>query len=81
MSTYLYLECKDHDPPLTSNGEVGQHTYDLDDIRRLLLQREAIVNLMNSDAPMDWDSQFSSNAAWFLKSHPKCNIEIGRAHV
>ena len=33
MSTYLYLRCEDHDPPLVAREESGQHLYDLPTIR------------------------------------------------
>ena len=29
MSTYLYLVCLDHTPPLRAASESGQHLYDL----------------------------------------------------
>jgi hypothetical protein len=76
VSTYLYLECLDHDPPLTSDGEVGQHLHNLPEIRKMITQRESIVGLMQADAPMSWDNHWASNGAWFLYRHPKCNIGI-----
>lgn len=45
MSTYLYLECADHEPPLRSADEVGQHLEDLTDIRANLRNRERILAL------------------------------------
>lgn len=41
MSTYLYLECQDHNPPLSSHGEVGEYLSDLPRIRREIAQRDA----------------------------------------
>ena len=32
MSTWLYLRCESHDPPLENDGESGQHLYDLEQI-------------------------------------------------
>ena len=84
MSTDLYLECKDHDPPLTSDGEVGQHLYDLVDIGKMIAQKDAIIALLATDAPLSWDSYFASNTARFLARHPRCNIgivdEYGKRH-
>jgi hypothetical protein len=76
MSTYVYLECLDHDPPLTSNGEVGQHLSDLPQVRKMIAQREAIVAIMRTDAPINYEHHFDSNTAWFLYRHPECNIGI-----
>ena len=76
MSTYIYLECLDHDPPMTSDGEVGQHTYDLPDVRKMIANRETIVKMMSLDLPFQWDSHFDSNTAYFLAAHPTCRLRI-----
>ena len=39
MSTWIYLECADHDPPISADGESGQHLYDLPDIREDIRRR------------------------------------------
>ena len=65
MSTYLYLECLDHDPPLKSEGEVGQHLYDLPRIQREVACRSA------GD-----EHHFERNAAAFMTLHPHCTIGI-----
>ena len=76
MSTYLYLECLDHDPPLSSNDEVGQHLYDLPRIRREIADRELFVKMAESGLDYTWDRYFTGNAARFLVQHPHCRIGI-----
>ena len=61
MSTWLYLECLDHDPPLTADEEPGQHLYDL------------VVNSRDDIWPSDY---FRVHAARFLAQHLKCRIGI-----
>lgn len=43
MSTYLYLACLDHDPPLFADDESGQHLYDLPQIRADIARRAEMV--------------------------------------
>jgi len=80
MSTYLYLTCLDHDPPLLAQDESGQHLYDLPRIRIEINNREIIVeNYDNSAVPLYFDTgtgHFSANSAFFLSQHRKCNIGI-----
>lgn len=76
MSTYLYLECLDHAPALTSDGEVGQHLYDLARIRREIAERSLLAALVTSEIGHTYDSQFTSNAARFFAQHPNCRIGI-----
>ena len=76
MSTYLYLECLEHDPPLSSDGEVGQHLYDLKRIRQEIAERDLIVALARSGIDYGYDSHFTGNCARFLAQHPKCRITI-----
>ena len=74
MSTWLYLECADHDPPITADEESGQHLYDLTNIRADLRNRELIVaNAKNGDWPTDY---YRVHTARFLAQHPKCRIVI-----
>ena len=74
MSTWLYLECADHDPPITADEESGQHLYDLTNIRADLRNRELIVaNTKNGDWPTDY---YRVHTARFLAQHPKCRIVI-----
>ena len=89
MSTYLYLECIDHDPPLTSDGEVGQHLYDLPQIRHDIVNRKVFVMAAkmadDNHRPLpEYGHHFRNNSAEFLCQHPKCRIgirdEYGREH-
>lgn len=76
MSTYLYLECLEHDPPLSSDGEVGQHLYDLPRIRREIADRDLFVTLARSEIGYGYDHHFTSNAVRFFAQHPNCRIRI-----
>lgn len=84
MSTYVYLECLDHDPVLSSDGEVGQHLYDLPRIRDEIAKRDLFVANAEADVWPDYGHHFRNNAARFLIAHPRCNIgirdEYGRTH-
>ena len=76
MSTYLYLECLDHDPPLRCEGESGQHLYDLADIRADIAARAALVEIQKLDGWIDRGHHFRNNSARFLAAHPRCRIGI-----
>ena len=70
MSTYLHLVCIDHDPPLESTDEVGQHLADLPTVRAVLAAR-------HSDAMhLTFADQYADTARRFLNQHPRCNVVI-----
>lgn len=74
MSTYLYLECLDHDPPLRAEAESGQHLYDLPQIRRDIANRDKITELYMAG---DFDASFFRNStARFLAQHRDCRMRI-----
>ena len=78
MSTYVYLECLDHDPPLRADSESGQHLSDLPQIRADIAARDALLAVV---AASEWgdvpDMGYFRNAtARFLVSHPRCRIGI-----
>jgi hypothetical protein len=81
----MYLTCLDHDPPLCSDGEVGQHTYDLPDIRKAIANRHLFCQLADVDICPDYGSYFTNNAARFLATHRRCTIgiedEYGRKYL
>lgn len=76
VSTYLYLECRAHNPPLSSHGEVGQHLHDLPRIRREIAERNLFVALARADVDHTFDHHFTRNAARFFCQHPYCRIAI-----
>lgn len=77
MSTYLYLRCEDHTPPLVAREESGQHLYDLPNIRADIADREAIVRVARSrDEYVDLGDHFRNNTANFLAEHQACRIGI-----
>lgn len=84
MSTYLYLECLDHDPPLRADGESGQHLYDLPRIRNDIRRRDFFVAAEDTGF-YNYGHHFIQNTASFLAQHPKCRIgirdEYGREHA
>lgn len=83
MSTYLYLRCEDHNPPLVAREESGQHLYDLPTIRADIADREAIVRITRAPAYVDLGSLRNATAN-FLADHPTCRIgivdEYGKDH-
>lgn len=73
MSTYWYLECLDHDPPLRSDAEVEQHTR-LERIIALAENREEKIAEYEADS---WVfDYFECNAMRFLVQHPKCRLRF-----
>ena len=81
MSTYMYLKCIDHDPPIRAREESGQHYYDLPRIRAEVADRHGLVaRLQSGGLPYQrsehYDNYFPRNTALFLRDHPKCHIRI-----
>ena len=80
MSTYLYLECACHVPPLRAEDESGQHLYDLPRIRDEIANRARLIEEYDS-SELDY---FERNSARFLTDHRHCVVtirdEYGRAH-
>lgn len=74
MSTYLYLQCIDHDPPISSNGEVGQHLSDLPAVIKLIANREALLKAHELEC--DPADRWALTAVYFFAQHPKCHIRI-----
>jgi len=72
MSVYLYLECCDHDPPLSSD-DVGQHLTDLPRIRNEIANRKVFVAAAEHFPDYEY---FTRNAARFFIRHPHCAIGI-----
>lgn len=84
MSTFIYLKCLDHDPPLFAPDESGQHLYDLPQIRADIANREAVVAAYEADEYGVNTPYFLAHTAQFLTRHTKCRIgiedEYGREH-
>lgn len=70
VSTYMYLECQDHDPPLLSYDEVGQHRYDLP---RIWDQIRGCDQVLADGEDSDY---FAYNARRFLAQHRDCRITV-----
>lgn len=75
MSTWLYLVCLDHDPPLRNRVESGQHLTDLKQIRADIADREALVRITRTDDWIDLGGERNVTAT-FLAEHPHCSIGI-----
>lgn len=74
MSTYLYLRCKSHNPPLDNDGESGQHLRDLDNIWDDIADRDTVTAAWRKGfRPND---TFRYNTAKFLVAHPHCDISV-----
>lgn len=73
----MYLECKDHDPPIRSADEVGQHTYDLKNIQGYFAKRKALVQINEmDDVTFESDTRWLNTAMYFFAQHPNCRIGI-----
>ena len=81
MSTYMYLKCIDHDPPILADYESGQHYYDLPRIRAEVADRHGLVARLQSGClpykgSEHYGNYFPRNSALFLRYHPSCRIRI-----
>lgn len=77
MSTNIYLQCDNHNPPIQSTSEVGQHLTDLQQIRNDLTHRDTITKAIELDYwPQEGYSHFRTATARFLRDHPHCTISI-----
>lgn len=74
MSNYLYLQCTDHEPPINSDDESGQHLYEIEQIREDITNRDQLINA--AQLGMTTDNRHRNNTLRFLTRHPKCNIQI-----
>lgn len=74
MSTYLYLTCEDHTPPLLAEDESGQHTYDLPRIRDEIKHRAFIARQIDRTGAVQ--GYFEQHSARFLHRHQTCRIGI-----
>jgi hypothetical protein len=74
VSTYGYLVCLDHEPPIISRDESTQHrhtTSEMDRLRDWIARREALVDALNRDE-LDLSEYFLRNTVWLLREHPRC---------
>lgn len=76
MSTWIYLRCEDHDPPIRADGESGQHLFDLSSLRADVANREALVAEWDHGEGLHGKHWFQRNTAAFLAAHPKCRVGI-----
>lgn len=76
MSTYIYLQCESHDPPLINDGESGQHLYDLPRIREDIANRRSIAAGLRAGLEPESGNHFYANTAYFLRQHEHCQLGI-----
>lgn len=79
MSTYLYLQCDSHTPPLQSPHEVGQHLRGLPRIREEINRREDLYQAHLHGYlgyESDYGGQFTHTLRTFLIQHPHCDLKI-----
>lgn len=79
MSTYLYLQCDSHTPPLQSAHEVGQHLRDLPRIHDEINRRADLYRAHQNGYlgyETDYGSQFANTLRTFLIQHPHCDLRI-----
>lgn len=82
MSTYIYLQCLNHTPPLRASEESGQHLYDLPRIRAEIADRVNVAagpDYYRGDiigGTFDFPAYFRVHSARFLAEHPQCAIGI-----
>ena len=77
MSTWIYLQCDSHTPPIPSDGEVGQHLSDLSDVRRHIENRELYRSMAERDLSLATNRvPYAGNAFRFLVTHPHCDVSI-----
>ena len=72
MSTYVYFECLEHDPPLQSDGEISQHWDSYVDTAIRMAQG---VEPLPAD-PYELHDQFLLSAAVFLRFHELCAVGL-----
>ena len=73
MSTYWYIECLNHTPPLSSADEVEQHTRGLDPIRTLIESRPVDPNWHEHSSHLQY---FETHADRLHPQHPDCRLQL-----
>lgn len=83
MSTNIYVRCINGHPEVQQSDSVGQHTYDLPEIRRIIKNREgwlAAQNLIDSDVDgmgeinlWNWNRNALLH---FMYDHSTCSYEL-----
>lgn len=76
MSTYLYLQCDSHEPPIGADQEAGQHLYDLEHIRKDWANRHAIKTGWEAGLSLEGDSYFQTSNRFFMMQHINCKVSI-----
>lgn len=74
MSTWFYLQCENHDPPIRAARESGQHYRDLQQIFAALDNRDTVIRTWNCFATPR--ASFPWNTAKFIVTHPHCTITV-----
>lgn len=72
MSTTLYLACPDHE---ATSEEVGQHLYDLEEVRGYFAERDRLVQAFK-DLLYPVGENWRANAQDFFAEHEGCTLVI-----
>lgn len=74
MSTALFLQCLDHDPPIVAEQQSGKYPTDLAQMRQDIVDRDILTAPHRREL---WSEGHHFGATVeFLAAHPKCNIGI-----
>lgn len=76
MSTYVYLACLDHTPPLIATEESDQHMHRdgvMEQIQRWVDNRETLVPMWHR-SELDYSNYFLANTMRFLVQHEHCRV-------
>ena len=76
MSNYLRLVCLDHNPPIRSREESGQHLYDLPQIREDVASRKTLLDFAKADWLFGLSPSYRNNSLDFFEDHPTCRLWI-----
>lgn len=72
----MYLRCVSHEPYISSD-EVGHNLSFLPEIRTAIKERDKRVSHLNGLIEIsDFYPDGVSHINWFLRAHPKCELEI-----
>lgn len=90
MSTYVYLVCDSHEPPLVAGDESGQHLYNLPAVVTAIAHAKDVADLFVANGsgqavealviakagPVRWDAHYGRHTGSFLAQHTTCRLGI-----
>lgn len=82
MSTYVYLACLDHDPPVRAHEESDQHRHNagvMERIRDWVDRREQLLDMW-IEGDFGTPDRYLANSLRFLSDHRSCRIAARDEH-